>query len=337
MLTLYKDYSREEVHNIFSPESMFTPQAGTWGLQGIVSIPDRDGDYVFFVTYGQSQSGHQFDEYITKDGVLSWQSQPQQNLNSLIIKKLINHDEDKNSIYLFLRTKRDIDYTFLGKLKYLTHDNERENPVYFKWQILEWSVEDETINRMNLSLQENSVSKREEKVVSENKKLEGKLVVVRPPDGFTERLGTDTERFRRRYRIDYARRERNNRELGLLGELSVIDFEKGYLNSIGKRGLAEKIRHVSKVEGEGAGYDILSYFENGEKKYIEVKTTEGNADNDFYLTHNELLFSKMNSENYFLYRVFNFDKNTKTGEMFMLQGDMETKLNLIPILYKATR
>ena len=58
MLIRYKDYSREEVHNIFSGDSTFTPQAGTWGLQGIVSIPDRDGDYVFFVTFGQSQSGH---------------------------------------------------------------------------------------------------------------------------------------------------------------------------------------------------------------------------------------------------------------------------------------
>ena len=82
MLTPYKDYSREEVHDIFSPDSMFTPQAGTWGLQGIVSIPDRDGDYVFFMTFGQSQSRHRFDEYITTDGMLSWQSQPQQNMNS---------------------------------------------------------------------------------------------------------------------------------------------------------------------------------------------------------------------------------------------------------------
>ena len=70
-LTLWSDYSREEVHSIFSPNTVFTPQAGTWGLRGIVKIPDREGDFVFFVTFGQEQGDHAFDESITTDGVLS--------------------------------------------------------------------------------------------------------------------------------------------------------------------------------------------------------------------------------------------------------------------------
>ena len=74
-LVLNNLYSREDVHGIFSPETNFTPQAGTWGLHGIIKIPQREGDFVF-VTYGQSQGEHQFDEGITPDGVLSWQSQP---------------------------------------------------------------------------------------------------------------------------------------------------------------------------------------------------------------------------------------------------------------------
>jgi hypothetical protein len=44
-LVLYDHYSREDVHAIFSPDTVFTPQAGTWGLQGVVPIPDRPGDY----------------------------------------------------------------------------------------------------------------------------------------------------------------------------------------------------------------------------------------------------------------------------------------------------
>ncbi len=27
-------FNREDIHSIFSPDSTFTPQAGTWGLQG---------------------------------------------------------------------------------------------------------------------------------------------------------------------------------------------------------------------------------------------------------------------------------------------------------------
>ena len=75
-LTLYEDYTREEVHNIFDPFGPYTHQAGTCGLQGIVKIPHRNDDFVFFVTYGQSQSGNDFNESITQDGILTWQSQP---------------------------------------------------------------------------------------------------------------------------------------------------------------------------------------------------------------------------------------------------------------------
>jgi hypothetical protein len=80
-LVLYDEYSRKEVHDIFSPDTIFTPGAGTWGLQGVIPLPDRPGDWVFFVTFGQSQGEHKFDEVITEDGVLTWQSQPAQALN----------------------------------------------------------------------------------------------------------------------------------------------------------------------------------------------------------------------------------------------------------------
>jgi hypothetical protein len=65
-LVLYQDYTRDEVHDLFDPTSAFTAQAGTWGLQGIIEIPDRPRDYVFFVTFGKSQAAHQFDEGIRK-------------------------------------------------------------------------------------------------------------------------------------------------------------------------------------------------------------------------------------------------------------------------------
>src|SRR3954469_8428689 len=144
-LVLHEDYAREEVHNIFDPDSKFTPQAGTWGLHGIVKIPGRPGDYIFFVTFGRQQANHTFDEGITADGVLRWQSQPRQGFADADIRTLIAHDETKHSVYLFLRTaaKRvgvSTDYTYMGRLKYLVHDRDREKPVYFTWQILDWPL-----------------------------------------------------------------------------------------------------------------------------------------------------------------------------------------------------
>ena len=138
-LVLYHTYSRAQVHAIFAPDTPFTPQAGTWGLQGIIPIPQRPGDFVFFVTFGQHQGAHIFDEGITTEGVLSWQSQPKQSLRDHQIRQFICHDDLTNTIYLFLRTRKQGPYTYLGQLKYLSHDADRECPVWFQWQILDWS------------------------------------------------------------------------------------------------------------------------------------------------------------------------------------------------------
>jgi hypothetical protein len=40
-LALYHDYPRKQVHDLFDPESTFTPQACTWGLQGIIEPADE--------------------------------------------------------------------------------------------------------------------------------------------------------------------------------------------------------------------------------------------------------------------------------------------------------
>src|SRR5689334_19527828 len=135
-LELYGDYTRREIHDTFDPESPFTPQRGTWGIRGLVPLPDRPGDFVFLVTYGQSQGEHTFDEGISPDGLLRWQSQPHQRLADKIIRQLVHHDEDRHSVYLFLRATERQDgastpYTYLGRLKYIGHDKEREQPVYF--------------------------------------------------------------------------------------------------------------------------------------------------------------------------------------------------------------
>ena len=152
-LILYSDYSREDVHDIFSPHTRFSPGSGTWGLQGIVEIPDKQGDFVFFVTFGQQQAGHIFDEWITEDGVISWQSQPSQSVNDRSIQQLIHHNEKINSIHLFLRTQRSLKYTYLGKLRCLVYDAKRDKPVYIYWQLLNWPIPSDVLNRINLQLQ----------------------------------------------------------------------------------------------------------------------------------------------------------------------------------------
>ena len=89
--------------------------------------------------------------------------------------------------------------------------------------------------------------------------------------------------------------------LGDLGENLVLEYERKRLHDVGLIDLANKVKHVSAEEGDGAGYDILSFEENGEKKFIEVKTTRGSVRSDFYISANEVEFSKNHADNFYLY------------------------------------
>lgn len=110
-LAINETYSREEVHDIFSPDTVFTPKTGSWGISGIVPVPESQ-DYVFLVTIGRQISHHTFDEGITTDGVFSWQSQSQQRLSEPQIKRFINHNELESTIHLFLRINKKSKYTY---------------------------------------------------------------------------------------------------------------------------------------------------------------------------------------------------------------------------------
>ena len=321
-LTLNEFYTREEVHTIFSPSTTFTPQAGSWGLQGIVKIPNRINDFVFFVTYGASQGDHDFEEGITSEGVLSWQSQPRQSFKSEVIQSLINHDETINSIHLFLRKEKKEPYEYLGRLKYINHDNERENPVWFQWQLIDFKSDEITTPEKEQNY--DGIEKIGSLLFSDDKPL-------------SKKAGVTQQSFKAKKAPDYARKDSQNRALGLEGEELVIKYEQKYLNDMNRADLAEKIIHVSKVEGDEAGYDLRSYDKNGEVKYIEVKTTRGNINTDFYMSPREIAFSQINEKNYYLYRVYDLKKQTNNGKFYIIKGDIEAHFNKTPTGFRLSK
>ncbi len=345
-LKLHGDYTRKEVHDIFDPAATFTPGAGLWGLQGIVNIRDRPGDVVFFVTFGRQQGQHAFDESISSDGVLRWQSQPGQTLSDESIRKFIAHDEQTNSIYLFLRTADRINgeprlYTYLGKLKYHAHDTGREKPVYFVWQLLNWPIPDSTLSRMQLSL-EGTPTEGRASVLSEETQANpveaNELMECSPPHQLPphEGRGKETPIFRKVVRAGNAERDAANKKLGDRGELTVLEFEKRKLKDAGLGELAEKVRHVAQIEGDGAGYDVFSYDLNRTPLYIEVKTTTGPIGTDFFISANEVEFSRSHADRYELRRLYDFNIDTGSGRFFSLRGDI-SRLSLRPTSYRVSR
>lgn len=137
---------------------------------------------------------------------------------------------------------------------------------------------------------------------------------------------------RKPIKINYLEREQRNLSLGEAGEGLIVEYEKWKLLSVGKDNLAEQVEWISKEQGDGAGFDILSKDPSGKDKYIEVKTTRLSKETPFFFTKNELDFSIGRADKYHLYRVFNFEEGAK---MFIKQGSLSSVCQYFPISFKG--
>jgi hypothetical protein len=134
--------------------------------------------------------------------------------------------------------------------------------------------------------------------------------------------------------INHIQNDIENKRTGDAGELWVIRYEEEYLKSIGRSDLAKKVKHIAKSEGDGLGYDILSFTGDGEEKFIEVKTTKGDFYSTFYITRNELEWSKLHPSKYYLYRLFNFKDSLSTADLTIIKGDLSS-IYLMPLSFKV--
>lgn len=131
---------------------------------------------------------------------------------------------------------------------------------------------------------------------------------------------------------DYLAQETRNRSLGRAGELFVVELEARRLHSAGKKALSERIEHVAASRGDGLGYDVLSFEEDGRERLIEVKTTAFGELTPFFVSRNELARSEADAERYHLYRVFDFRQRAR---LFQLHGAITASCTLEPTTYLA--
>ncbi|MES2398096.1 MAG: DUF3883 domain-containing protein, partial [Bacteroidota bacterium] len=121
------------------------------------------------------------------------------------------------------------------------------------------------------------------------------------------------------------------KDLGDKGEALVKQREIEFLHG---KNLFDKAALVEIVQ-DGKGYDVLSFDEYGNEKYIEVKTTTGNEYAPFYLSENEVDFMRLHLNQYCIYRVYHYDEVNNFGNFFELGGDIESQLLMKPIQYKV--
>lgn len=132
--------------------------------------------------------------------------------------------------------------------------------------------------------------------------------------------------------LDHAARDESNRTLGKAGESWTLGYERHRLGRLARHDLASRIEWVSDQQGDGAGYDIGSFDDDGSPRFIEVKTTNGGAATPFVVSSNELTFSADAGDAFRLYRVFEFRASPR---LFVLRGNLATVLALTPINYRA--
>lgn len=156
-----------------------------------------------------------------------------------------------------------------------------------------------------------------------------------PPPSLLEeaRQALSEQSFRRvARRIDYLAREARNHALGAAGEDFVVRFERARLRQAGRDSLASKVEHVASTRGDGLGYDVLSFNESGDEKFLEVKTTQFSAMTPFFVTSSELSFSLEHSASFELYRVFTFRDDPR---LFRLPGPIPGSCSMQASEYRA--
>jgi hypothetical protein len=139
------------------------------------------------------------------------------------------------------------------------------------------------------------------------------------------------ERLARKF--DPVERDIRNKALGDAGEKLVYEHEKANLSSFGRPDLAKNVRWVSKEEGDGAGFDILSFNDRGDKRFVEVKTTVGSNRTPFFVSRNEHEFCAKNADSYSLIRLYDFRKQVRG---FELRGLLNSHVNLSTEVFRAS-
>ena len=134
-------------------------------------------------------------------------------------------------------------------------------------------------------------------------------------------------------KFDPVERDLCNRSLGKAGEEFVVDLERRQLTGADRPDLARKVRWVAAEDGDGAGYDVLSFDATGRERLLEVKTTNGSARTPFFLTRNERDLAGERPQDWRIYRVHLF---TKEPRIFTIEPPLEKALNLRPETWRAS-
>lgn len=117
-------------------------------------------------------------------------------------------------------------------------------------------------------------------------------------------------------KLDFDEIQKSKNEIGAIGEEIVFDM---LLNEAKVLGSKYPI-HVSKIEGDGLGYDIRHWDELDNEVHIEVKATKSNYIDGFEMSSNEVFMSQNLDYKYLIYRVYDLDISSRKCKIKIYEG-----------------
>ena len=103
-----------------------------------------------------------------------------------------------------------------------------------------------------------------------DKSIQDKTRVVKIRQVLTSSLNNKSRNKQSIIKKDYLKETQVKMKTGFSGEQLVMDYE---VERLKKSRYTSKIQHVSLTD-DSKGYDILSFEEDGSKRYIEVKSSK---------------------------------------------------------------
>jgi hypothetical protein len=151
------------------------------------------------------------------------------------------------------------------------------------------------------------------------------------PDSMPEPIPKRLRELVRKF--DPVERDFRNRALGTAGEEFVVNLERKRLNEASRPELARCVRWVAREEGDGVGYDVLSFDDSRRPLLIEVKTTNGSAQTPFYISRNESEVASEKPDQWRIYRVHLFASEPR---VFTVAPPLDVVLRLRPEVWRAS-
>tara|TARA_R110001632_G_scaffold232806_1_gene374685 strand:- start:44466 stop:45776 length:1311 start_codon:yes stop_codon:yes gene_type:complete len=256
--------------------------------------------------------------------------------------------DDKGNLYLELNCQRS-NHT-AGKTQPLTKERINEFDKYLNSSTyIRKTIKKEHLRNYNWHslisltkdfLHSNSAIYDELEIISKEKFIEldqdndSRLTVSDIPE--STKSYVNRERSFKGKKIDWSKKQLVSSRLGLLGEELIIEYEKAKIKKLKKENvLNDKMIVEKKLDGEG--YDILSYDKNGNKLFIEVKTTKGKINEPFYLSINEKAFYEKHKSQYIIYRLYEFNNLSKTSKLYKIEGSGLDSFNFNPTNFEISK